>query len=49
MKFASSPIDPRRLSLPWFNIARQHPGRREHIHGKIHAMDCRCSACKAAA
>lgn len=49
VRFTSSPIDPRKLSLPWHLIARQHPGRREHVHGKVHPMWCKCQACRKAA
>jgi hypothetical protein len=36
----------RKLSMLAHTIARQHPSRREHVHGRVHAMDCRCSACR---
>jgi len=44
--FFKSSSDPRKLSQLWHQIARQQPSRREHIHGRIHAMDCRCSVCR---
>jgi hypothetical protein len=47
--FTSTSIDPRKLSMLPHLIARQHPGRREFIHGKIHPQWCKCSACKEAA
>jgi hypothetical protein len=34
-----------RLNKPWFEHSKQHPGRREHIYGRVHSMDCRCDAC----
>jgi hypothetical protein len=49
MRFTTSVIDPRKLSMLSHLMAKQHPGRREHIHGKIHAMDCQCKACRRAA
>ncbi len=45
MMFRTSALDPRKLSQPWFQIARQSPGRREAIHGRIHALDCKCRKC----
>jgi hypothetical protein len=39
-------IDPRKLSMLPHLIARQHPGRREHIHGRVHSLECRCDACR---
>lgn len=47
--FFTSKSDPRRLSMLAHEIAKQHPGRREHIYGKVHAMDCDCKACREAA
>ncbi len=47
--FTSTPVDPRRLSMLAHTIARQHPGRREHVHGPIHPQFCRCGACRRAA
>jgi hypothetical protein len=47
--FLTSALDLRKLTQPWHEIAKQHPGRREHIHGRIHPMDCKCSACRVAA
>jgi hypothetical protein len=47
--FSNSPIDPRKLTMEFWQIAKQHPGRREHIYGKIHPMDCKCDSCKVAA
>jgi hypothetical protein len=44
--FSNSPIDPRKLTMLPHLIARQHPSRREHVHGKIHALECKCDACK---
>lgn len=46
MRFVTSALDPRKLSMLAHQIARQHPSRREHVHGKIHAADCRCSVCR---
>lgn len=34
-RHVSSSVDPRRLSMLSHQIARQHPGRRQHIHGKL--------------
>jgi hypothetical protein len=45
--FLASAIDPRKLSMLPHEMAKQHPGRREHIHGKIHSMQCKCSGCRA--
>lgn len=47
--FFTSSSDPRKLSMLSHTIARQHPGRREHIHGKVHSMDYKCAACTKAA
>lgn len=47
--FFTTPIDPRKLSMLPHTIARQHPGRREHVHGKVHALECNCSKCREAA
>ena len=47
--FFTSPIDPRKLTMLSHTIARQHPSRREFVHGKIHPQWCKCSACKVAA
>lgn len=44
--FFRSKLDERVLRLPWHQIARQHPGRREHIHGPIHEQQCKCSTCR---
>jgi hypothetical protein len=44
--FFKSEIDERKLRLPWYELARQHPGRREHIHGPLHEMHCKCAACR---
>lgn len=44
--FVTSEADPRKLSMLFFQIARQHPGRREHVHGRIHALDCKCRVCR---
>jgi len=44
-RFTVSAIDPRKLSMQFFQIARQHPGRREHVHGRIHEQFCSCKAC----
>jgi hypothetical protein len=41
--------DTRKLYLPWHEIGRQHPGRREHVHGPVHSMECKCHACRKAA
>jgi hypothetical protein len=43
-RFITSAIDPRKLSMLPHQIARQHPGRREHIYGPIQPMepDRRC-------
>jgi hypothetical protein len=49
MKYVCSPLDVRKLSMLPFQIARQHPSRREHIYGRIHSADCKCQTCKAAA
>lgn len=49
LMFKQSQIDERKLRLPWYLLTRQHPSRREHVHGRIHEMDCKCSACKVAA
>jgi len=49
MKFICSPIDVRKLSMLPHLIARQHPSRREHVHGKVHPMWCKCQACREAA
>ncbi len=46
MMFRTSALDPRKLSQPWFQIARQPPGRREFVHGKIHPQQCKCRACQ---
>lgn len=43
--FVSSPVDYRRLSMLPQDIIKMHPGRREHIYGKIHPMDCKCGGC----
>ena len=34
-RFTSTPVDYRRLSMLPHRIANIHPGRREHIHGRI--------------
>jgi hypothetical protein len=34
-----------RLDKLWHEQPRQHPGRREHIYGRVHAMNCRCIDC----
>jgi hypothetical protein len=47
--FFTSPLDVRKLSMPWYAIAKQHPSRREFVHGPLHPMWCKCSACKVAA
>jgi hypothetical protein len=44
--FFRSEIDPRKLSMLPHEIAKQHPSRREFVHGRIHAMDCNCSSCR---
>ena len=44
--FHQSRIDVRKLSMLPQSIARQHPSRREHVHGRVHAMDCKCRACR---
>jgi hypothetical protein len=47
--FFTSPLDVRKLSMPWYAIAKQHPSRRLQTHGELHPMWCKCSACKVAA
>lgn len=49
MRFTTSGIDPRRLSMLAHQIARQHPSRREYVHGPVHEMNCRCLTCRAIA
>jgi hypothetical protein len=44
--FFKTEIDPRKLSMQFFQIAKQHPGRRRHIHGPLHEMHCKCAACR---
>lgn len=29
----------------WHEKPRQHPGRREHVHGRVHDLDCKCGGC----
>lgn len=41
----SGPRNTERLTMPWHERPQQHPGRREHIYGRVHAMDCKCGAC----
>jgi len=36
---------PRYESAPY----RQHPSRREAIHGRVHEMRCKCGVCRNAA
>jgi hypothetical protein len=38
-RFVTSPVDPRKLSMLPHQIARQHPGRRQHLHGPIQPME----------
>lgn len=47
--FQTSRIDERKLTMLAHQIARQRPGRREWIHGKIHSADCDCRICGKAA
>jgi hypothetical protein len=47
--FTTSALDPRKLSMLPFQMAKQHPGRREWIYGKVHPMWCKCQSCKRAA
>jgi hypothetical protein len=47
--FSRSPQDERVLTQPWHSIARQHPSRRQQIHGRLHPIDCNCRACRRAA
>lgn len=44
-RFITSQLDQRKLTMPWYAIARIHPGRREHIYGRVHEMTCTCKAC----
>jgi hypothetical protein len=44
--FFTTKSDPSKLTMLPHQMARQHPGRREHIHGRIHEMACKCSACR---
>jgi Zn finger protein HypA/HybF involved in hydrogenase expression len=44
--FSNSPIDPRKLTMEFWQIAKQTPAQREHIYGKLHPQWCRCDACK---
>jgi len=37
--FRSSPIDSRRLTMPAHQVARQTPGERRRIHGKLRELD----------
>lgn len=38
-RFVTSPIDPRKLSMLPHHIARQHPSRREFVHGRVQPAD----------
>jgi len=38
-RFTTSRQDPRILSQPAHQIARTHPSRREHAHGRIQPAD----------
>ena len=43
-RFTTSAIDPRRLSVLPHRIANMHPGRREHIYGKIQPLHDRSAS-----